>query len=123
MKSVKTLKCYEYYDGLQITTEYPDYLEDFEKFKNDKWYFEKMRWGSYFLIPDDGTNLKMYQEQIFKELPNTNIEIFQYTSRFPNEVSFECFTGIPKTLKVLYLDHYQGIKQVDCLCISEPEDE
>jgi hypothetical protein len=62
MKSVKTLRCYEYYDGLQITTEYPDYLEDFEKFKNDERYFEKMRWGSHFLIPDDGTNLKMYQD-------------------------------------------------------------
>jgi hypothetical protein len=123
MDSVKTLKCYEYYDGLQVTVEYPNYLDDFEKYKNDKFYFENMQWGNHFLIPDDGENLKSYQEDIFKKLPNTNIEIFQYTSRFQSEISYECFIGIPKTLKVLYLDHYDGINKVDCLCISEPDSE
>jgi hypothetical protein len=118
MKTAKTLRCYEYYDGLQVTVDYPNYLEEFEKYKNDKLYFEKMSWGKHFLIPDDGSNLKQFQEQIFNELPNTVLEIFQYTSRFSSEISYECFIGIPKSLKVLYLNEILNQK-LDCLCITD----
>ena len=86
MKTVKILKCYEYYDGLQVGYD-----------------------NEYMLIPDDGSNLKTFQDQIFTQLPLSGIEIFHYTSRFSNEITFLCLTKIPSTLKEIYLEHYDDV--------------
>lgn len=130
MKNTKTLYCYEYYDGLHVSINYPEYLSCFEKYKNNPSYADEItrRWDNKYLIPDDGSNLNNYKEQIFSFLPNTTIEVFIFTSRFPTEIRFECLKAIPKTLNVLYLEHYIGvdidiIKELYCLTLNNNSDE
>lgn len=74
--------CSEDYDGLNV-------------------YINKQK----YLITDDGGKLLEYQSSIFNNLPNTNLKIFGFISRFSSETSFECFKGIPQSLKVLILEN------------------
>ena len=101
MISAKSFKCYEYYDGLQVTCD-----------------------GEYILVPGDGEDLLYFQLEIFNQLPYTSIEEFGYTSRFPSEISYKCLTRVPSSLKVLHLERYDEIlpellNGIQCICEYE----
>lgn len=51
------------------------------------------------------------QYMIFNVLPTTKVESFSYTSMYviPN---FSCFTGVPRTLKIIELANWRGVPDV-----------
>ena len=83
MESSKEISFYEYYHGLEV---------------NGK-----------LAIPGGAEHFDEYQKMILNKLPHTNLEHFEYTSRFDGETDFKHFKGIPKTLKVLELANFHGI--------------
>lgn len=86
-----TVSIYEFYDGYYVTFDGIEYMvseDDYGEF----YYLWLEAWPA-----------------IFDALPNTNLTSFEFTSRFASECDYKYFKGIPKTLKVLKLDHLTGI--------------
>jgi len=111
MKYVKTILFYEYYDSIEIMIDYKNYLDEFNKYKETDYYYEKQSWSrNKKLIINIKENLyEEYQKKIFNILPQTNLEIFGYTSRFPNETNYNCLIGVPSSLKLIILEHFNSV--------------
>lgn len=82
----KIIKYYEYYDGITINNEFEDVF-----------------------IPADGAELIIYTDLLFDLLPESKLEELEYRSRFPLEMSYKNFKGIPKTLKKLASENFLNL--------------
>ena len=95
LQNAKSFIIYEYYDGYYLTIDnnkyiiYADIDDDIDAF-----YYLSLK-----VIPS-----------IFEYLPDSNLTEFSCTSRFASELKYSEFQGIPDSLKILKLDHLEGIK-------------
>ena len=107
LKHCQVLKCYEYYDGLQMTLD-----------------------GSLVLWAGDGGDLGSFQEFFVDILPFLTIHTFSWKSRFQSESDYSSFDKAPETLETVtfdYLPHtldidpqfFQGVSTVNIT--SQPE--
>ena len=91
MLIAKKIEFYEYYDGIHIT------CDDKHKYK----YTSDDELQVYETI-------YIFVQKYLKQL--TDLEILEYTSRFPEEMNYKFIKGVPKSLKTLYIEHTTGLK-------------
>ncbi len=115
LQNAKSFKIYEYYDGYYVTIDKIKYLIYADENIDDDFYYLSLK-----VLPE-----------IFKALPNTNIEKFYCTSRFASETNHKYFKGLPTSLKKLKLDNLVGLnldlyqdqlKKVSDIIFSEEPD-
>lgn len=94
MMTKTKLFVYEYYDGVNLKI---DDEEDYSILLTGE--------------NDDEIVLGMQalQKFMFELLPISNLQRFQYETRFPSEIEFSCFKGVSPNLKELYLENFRGV--------------